>query len=1235
MAEPTPLDPLDPLALPLAGTQLIEASAGTGKTWTLAALVLRLVLGDGVARPLAPSQILVMSFTRAATRELRERIRARLAGAAAVFRGEVEPAPGDTLLATLQARTPGPPAAVARRLALAADAMDEAAVHTIDAWCQRMLREHAFASGSAFDETLVTDESGWRREAVRGWWREQVYPLAGETLAAVLAQWRDVDALEASLAPLLRLGEVRVVDTPSTSLAAEIEADRQALVALKAGWQERADVYEAWIDAQRQRKDKPLIGTKLNTRHVANWFQQLRAWAADPFVETPLLGKGTDRLVPGGLREAIKPEAQLEPPPEAAALKALLDALAARRPLAVTLRAQALVAVRARIAALKAASASLGFADVQQRLADALDEPARGASARELRERILAQFPVAMVDEFQDTSPLQLAIFERLYGLGHDDPARTLLLIGDPKQSIYGFRGADIHSYLRAARAVGPRRHVLGTNHRSTLALVEAVNTLFARAEAREAQPDGEGGAFRFERGALPFHPVAAAGRPERLLAGGQPVPALTLAFDARPAAVAEGQQRQAEACALRIVSLLVDAGAGFDHPQRGFRRLHPADCAVLVRNRHEAAAVRRALAARGLASVYLSDQDSVFASAEAGDVLRLLAAAAEPRDSRRLRAALATRLVGWPLARLRALADDDAVLERAVEGFAELQAAWQRHGVLPMLRLALHRWIEPSRWRAEGGERALTNLLHLAELLQQAAATLDGEPALLRWLAQQIEAARDGAAAAEDQVLRLESDAALVPVITVHKSKGLQYPLVFLPFVSAASAWRRPDHVVLAEDAGHRRLVLGPDDAALAQAQREAEREPLRLLYVALTRAEHALWLGAGTVVDADGASAWTASAFGWLVSGGRAPLGAADVAASLRALMAHWPQAELEPLWPGADEGQPAPPLRWADPQPARPLASPQAPPPRSPQRPWAVGSYSAFVRGLVSSTGPSELPPAHRGWRDDEPELLAGLARAAVEDPADGGGRPIQHRFVRGSEAGQFLHEQLEWLAGDGAARLDALAQAPEGCADWQRRCERAGHGADAMALAGWMAQVMRTPLPPLGASLAGLDQRWPELEFWLPTERLDAAAVDALCRRHVLPGQDRPPLPPRQLRGLLMGFADLVYGHDGRYGVVDHKSNALGDGDAAYGEEALAQAVLEHRYDVQGALYLVALHRLLRARLGAAYAPERQLQGAVFLFLRGITAPGAGAWRLAPVPALIDGLDALFAPAELRP
>jgi exodeoxyribonuclease V beta subunit len=300
---------------------------------------------------------------------------------------------------------------------------------------------------------------------------------------------------------------------------------------------------------------------------------------------------------------------------------------------------------------------------------------------------------------------------------------------------------------------------------------------------------------------------------------------------------------------------------------------------------------------------------------------------------------------------------------------------------------------------------------------------------------------------------------------------------------------------------------------------------------------------------------------------------------------------------------------------------LQAPEGGPPLSPaprytarfDRDWSIASYSALVRDAGRGSG--ELPAA-RPLREDEPADDTINAPRSAPQP--------WHRFPRGAFAGNFLHDQLEWLAGEAFAlgESEPLRQA------LQRRCERQGWGHRADDVIAWLQPVCATPLPPLGVPLAGLHSVWPEMEFWLPGDGLDAGRIDALCRRHLWPGAPRPALPPRTLRGLLMGFADLVFEHDGRWWVLDHKSNALGARDADYDAAALQAAMCEHRYDVQAALYLLALHRLLRARLGAAYVPARHLGGAVYLFLRGIQGPEAGCCTVAAPVALVEALDALI-------
>ena len=1253
---------LDPMALPLQGSRLIEASAGTGKTWTIAALYLRLVLGHGgaaagPARPLLPGEILVMSFTKAATRELSDRIRQRLVQAAACFRGRAElPVDDPFLAALLHAHEPGAAREhAAWRLAMAAEAMDDAAVFTIDAWCQRMLREHAFDSGCLFDEELQADEAALRDEAVRDYWRQQVYPLDAATLAAALVTWPDVDALAQDVRrllnqPLPALGE-------RSSLAACITAAQAvrtaALARLKEGWAARVDAMRAWLHEQLTPKVSVFNRRRLQLARSDGWLDAVQAWAHDPeaqYLPLPKDSAALTRLRPSGLHDALNEGASIEVPEHFAAFEALLEALPDVPAPAAALRAHAAACVEERLQQLKQQAGRFGFADMLQRLNDALDETVRGEPAVQLRARILAQHPVALVDEFQDTSPVQLSIFERLYRIASTPPALALLLIGDPKQAIYAFRGADIHSYLQARRATAGRHHVLGTNHRSSTALVAALNGCFQRAELRPGagaflfRPEAGADAGRGDGGELPFLPVAAQGREERFVTGtddntGAAYP-LALCLDAELRSKNDSREQFSALCAERIVRLLNDPGAGFVRAGRPLQRLRPADIAVLVRTGTEAAAVRAALHRRGVATVYLSDKDSVFSSLEAADLLRLLQAVAAPRDMRLARATLATMLLARELAELLVLAHDDAAFDAHCTTLAELQRVWQGQGVLPMLRRALHAFGLPARWlAAEGGERRLTNVLHLAELLQSASATLEGESALLRWLAQQLddaEAAR-GDGAGEDQELRLESDADLVKVVTVHKSKGLEYPLVFLPFATHCRpvTGRRGEPVLAPDAQGRRRLRLAPSAAEVAAADTERLREDLRLLYVALTRARHQLWVGVAALKHGlEPACVWHRSAWGCLVSG-PAPRTPAGVAAEMVTLCAEVRGVDLQALAAGTDIAA-LPRTRLLP----REAATPLRPAPVYAavfDRQWSVSSYSALVRdATVSRAGWDAAPAADTPLRrllDDEPADPAGPAGPAdLADPLAAaaasrrGGDAAWHRFPRGAFAGNFLHGQLEWLAGEGFA----LDETPALQLALQRRCQRQGWGHRFDEVLAWLRRVCSVTLPPLGVSLAGLDRALPEMEFWLPSSGLDARAVDGLCRQHLLPGRARPALAERHLQGLLMGFADLVYEQGGRYGVLDYKSNALGARDADYTAAAMEAAVLEHRYDVQAALYLLALHRLLRSRLGSAYRPARQLHGAVVLFLRGVGTASAGACHLAAPLALIEALDAMLPP-----
>lgn len=1222
--------PMNPEQRPLAlrftlhGSRLIEASAGTGKTFTISALYLRLVLGhggaDGFERELLPPEILVVTFTDAATRELRDRIRARLVEAARVFREEEE---GDDLLRQLRGDFPPEQwPACARRLDIAAQWMDEAAVSTIHGWCQRMLREHAFDSGSLFTQTLETDHGELMAEVVRDYWRQQCYPLAGAALAWVMTHWQHPDTLlKDKLRPLL--GEPDAA--PSEELGALLERDlaaRQAeLERIRQPWQGWLPELETFY--REASAAGQLNGNKLGARTFEPRLAMLRAWC----VGTGELSFKDDhfkRFKLDGLRDACRKgvELQLSGPLLAALsdMETLEQRLAALADPAEAAQRHAAAWVRLRFEQEKRRRAEMGFDDMLTRLDAAL----QGDNGERLAEVIRGQFPVALIDEFQDTDPLQYRIFDAIYRIETNARETGLFLIGDPKQAIYAFRGADIHTYLRARYATDGRHANLDTNFRSSQALVDAVNRVFQLAETRA---DGRGAfLFREEGGnplggnPLPFHAVRARGRQEVWQVEGQQPAALNLWHLDSEEPLSGGAYRsemagRAATEIARLLSLGQQGLAGFAKEGQ-LEPLRPSDIAVLVRDFKEAEAIRSQLNKRGVRSVYLSDKDSVFASQEARDLLLWLRACAEPDVDRPLRAALASRSLGLALAELEQLNQDERIWERRVMQFRGYRQRWQRQGVLPMLRQLLHDFELPQRLMARlEGERALTNLLHLAELLQQAAAELDGEQALIRYLSELLAGEIQ---AAEEQVLRLESDAALVRVVTIHKSKGLEYPLVFLPFICAFRAVEsgKPLQVY---DGERRALVLNPDKAVVEQADRERLGEELRLLYVALTRARHACWLGIADLKSGRGkGSQLHKSALGYLLGGG-APLAGS-------AALAQW----LEPL-NGEGESVVLPAPEASDARFEERLAGETEPHWRTPARRatehWWIASYSAL------RTGDAEEAAAASRFDDAAPDSPA--AQKAGDDerenvfvPLRAGDVPSLHRFPRGPNPGTFLHGLLELAGREGFA---ALAGQPARLRDQiARRCQLRGMTEWIDPLGDWLLELLTTPLAlaeGAGAVLAELTSYQPELEFWFEARQVDVRKIDALVQRHVLPGQPRPALVRDRLNGMFKGFIDLVFEHGGRYYVVDYKSNWLGDGDGAYTPEAMAAAVTEHRYDLQYVLYLLALHRQLQLRL-PNYDYDEHIGGALYLFLRGSRAAGQGIHHARPPRELIEALDALF-------
>jgi exodeoxyribonuclease V beta subunit len=1181
--------PLQVFDCELSGTSLVEASAGTGKTWNICALYLRLLL----ERRLEVTQILVVSFTKAATAELRERIRGRIAQTLRQLRDRdaiaTDPFTGP-LFAALAARGIDT-AEVRLRLDHALQAFDEAAIFTLHGFCERALRDVPFSAGMPLQMELLTDDEPLCLEVAGDFWRRRVAAAALPAgLAALLLDHRDSPQRYAAMLHrhLTRpLARERWPDGGGAAPVVDGDGLQQAYAVAAACWRrERAQIL-AIVDEALPRLNAGVYKPAAVVTAAMSW--DALAAADDPFnaaFDLPKLDLLATRKLKPKLRQA--PPA---PHPFFAQAQALLDAQAARAATLQLCRLQLhhalLTEAVPALRRLKLARRVMSFDDMLYNLYERVAGERHPWLAGHLRER----FPAALIDEFQDTDPLQYAIFSAIYR----ETSAPLFLVGDPKQSIYSFRRADLHVYLRARREAA-HIHTLTANQRCTQDLLHAINALFGARPGVFILPGLE--YQRLDYGRKPRPAFADRSLPRAALQLWE----LPRSDAGSPLPKAEARRQAARSTALEVARLIEAAGAGCitldDRPLRA------GDIAVLVRTHEEGRLMQEALASRGVGSVERS-QASVFATPEAEELERLLAAIIEPGRTSLLHAALATVLLGSTAQQIEALAGDPGAALDWMERFAGFRDDWLRRGVGVMLRrLLVELQLAQRLLRLTDGERRLTNLLHLVEALQ----AVDRRPAspdvVLHWL-QARRAAPDGDEATQ---LRLESDRDLVQITTIHQAKGLEYPIVFCPFLWDGSPGRGAGGANGREyhDADGTLVVdfrpLAPKDADAVfirqQQERDRAAERMRLIYVALTRAVQRCYLVVGPYLCRGSETEGEASALNSLVG----DAGWAALAASAA------PRIGLEPLPHGAAGAAPAarapPPLR-------APLVPPRLPPG------WRLGSYSQLVHGVAG----------------DAAAVDHDLRAFTAAEPDSGDALPASDilLFPRGMTAGHCIHalfETVDFTASQGweAAIAAALRRYPQP--------PRPGSSAEAQPqmLAAMLRDVVATPLHD-GLRLDGVPwgRRLVELRFQMPALRLTVQGLRQLLERHGMPS---PALSFAMLQGYLEGAIDLVFEAGGRYWIVDWKSNYLGPTPQHYGAAALREAMDRHQYHLQYLLYTVALHRYLRTRVpGYRYASH--VGGALYLFVRGVR-PGwraadgtpSGVYMCRPAAALVEELSALL-------
>ncbi|WP_207891563.1 UvrD-helicase domain-containing protein [Nocardioides jejuensis] len=1101
------------------GTTLLEASAGTGKTWTIAALVTRFV-AEGQARL---EEMLVVTFGRAASQELRERVRAQLVRAERALAAPASVTPGEDELVDLLLDAPEAELALrARRLRQALADFDVATIATIHQFCQQVLRGLGVAGDSDAGAQLVED-----------------------------------------LDDLL----VEVVD----------------------------DLY-------------------------------LRAYAgADPAAQQ---GPAFSRKEALALARAAvaDPRARLEPSAAAAGSTPALRVSFAQ-------------AVRAEFERRKRRLGLLGYDDLLGQLADALVAPEGVVSPA--AQRMRGRWKVVLVDEFQDTDPVQWQVFDRAFS-GH----ATMVLIGDPKQAIYAFRGGDVTTYLAAAETAQVRA-TLGVNWRSDSDLLDALQVMLRGAALGDDQ--------------IKVHDVEAHHRGSRLEGAGAAFRLRVLSSqelgmsDRRSPAVAAIRAHLWPDVA-RDIKQVLTSGARFDG-----RPIAPADVAVLAHKHSDLAAIQTALADLGVPAV-VAGNGSVFSTPAALEWLTLVEALEQPHRIARVRSAALTSFVGHTAAELAAGGDllTDEVADR-IRTWSELATT---RGIAAVMEAAVTGGLTARVLGRVGGERLLTDLRHIGQVLHEVVGEERlGLVALAGWLRDQI--ADDRPDAGGERTRRLDSDAAAVQLVTIHGSKGLQYPVVYVP--SLWDRFPRDPAVALFHDADGTRCRnvggAGPEwGGHVAQHLHEEAGEALRLLYVALTRAQSQVvaWYSPAP------RNAPTSALHRLLL--GRRP-GTAAVPDSHEIETADVLVSKLD--WYAANGGPQWEPAVWAtvaeEPLPASAAALVVRTFDRAIDTAWRRTSYSALTAVETTTPTAADLSEPEAVPRDDEPELAADLDTAPAESAAESSPtiEMPMGTLPMGATFGSLVHAVLEHADPaapdhDGDLRAELLRHIDEQLGWWPVALDRE-------LLADALVAVCDSPLGPLAGDLTlrevGRADRLCELDFEVPLAGGDLADAGGasprlddlgpLLEKHLPDGDPvrsytaalaDPALGGQSLRGYLTGSIDVVLrvgsGDELRFLTVDYKTNWLGQPGQDlsvedYRPDALDAAMGHSDYPLQALLYVVVLHRYLRWRL-PGYDPERHLGGVLYLYLRGMVGPttprdgerpyGVFAWQ--PPVALVEAVSDLL-------
>lgn len=1151
----------------LSGISLVEAGAGTGKTYNIASLFVRCIL----ERKLLPANILVLTYTEAATAELKYRLRARLEDVISVLEGNQA---YDPFLEEISKRFTSADVVHVKE---ALYKFDEAPISTIHGFCQRLLKEQPIEFGVSPEFEILTDDAELFQDTVDQVWRDFMKTKESgferSLQKYIVDENYDPDKLHSFLRPMLSKPYAKLL--PKGRDLSDYKDDFKKLVNtfedLKATFfYEEDQIYKA-LESEAL--------NKVTYNHLKfKYFDGFKEWLNTGVV--PISPVNKLDLFGSKMQDKVKKEFKDSFPlfKTNQAVDQYLERSKHFNTLQASLIQNFYSVVHQRYVQEKKKRSLLTYDDLLQKVQESLLNNNSG-----LIDNLRTKYPIALIDEFQDTDPIQYSIFKSVYG---EQRNTTMFMIGDPKQAIYKFRGADIYTYLDAKKdAQQDQVYNLTFNYRSNPEIIDAVNTLFSNIKDPFILENLEFIPAQFPESKNPKESL--------LTCRGEKVEALQLLrLDTESSAIDTIRSEVASSTASEVVELL-----NGEYKIDG-EKVRQSDIAILVRKNNHALELQNILREKGVKSVIRS-RENVYESLEAEELYLILKSILDLSFEDGIRLALATEAIGYSASKITELLNDQEQWNRIIERFYSLNKLWKSKGFSLMIEELVQLFpIKSNLANYFDAERRITNLTHLIELLRKAETQKRLSPfGLIRFFkGKRLNPSKNK----EDEIVRLESDDKLVQIITVHASKGLEFPIVFCPFLWDSGDGRVYYPIEFNEE-GTSYIEFGFDEERKKENKEKYEIEELsesvRLAYVALTRAKSACFV----YTLEEGAA-------------GKSPLAVLAEGSDKVIERVKGTKSELNLIKNLLKLSNDSDTIGYRNAlleELAFKLEGKEQ---------QATLATKSFLRkeldkhaSIISFSSLSEFA-SQVNFEEEKPGFDYDEVEATKTNQEN---ETLDSFHLRkGAEIGTMLHNILEEISFNDPETFDKIIKS---------QMDKSGLSED------WFKVVQKIITDTInhelskGIRLSALNPKdyFSEIEFHLPTQNISFQKISNTIRGKHSSDTNR------SVFGFLKGYIDLTFRIGEKYYILDYKSNHLGDSLGDYSDDAIADEILHSNYDLQYHLYSVALHRMLEKTI-SKYNYEAHFGGVFYLFLRGINIndPGSGVFFHKPEFSVIDKIDSLF-------